>query len=99
MQAKHTLGPSPTSLTPISWQFAWKPHLSGGTFYIFVPFNPSIDDHGAQNQKAVSAYFTSKQIVPFAFAEQWSALCKTTQGFPVYYTKDTEKTYLSIFLK
>ena len=27
-----------------------------------------------QNQKAVSAYFTSKQILPFAFAEQYNGL-------------------------
>ena len=33
------------------------------------------DDHNTavQSQKAVSAYFTSKQILPFGFAEQNSA--------------------------
>ena len=34
----------------------------------------AVDISAVQRQKAVSAYFTSKQILPFAFAKQISAL-------------------------
>ena len=36
-----------------------------------------------QSQKAVSAYFTSKQILPFGFAEQYCSLDVSEYYLPV----------------
>ena len=36
-------------------------------------FNVNVEAHTTvQSQKAVSAYFTSEQILPFSFAEQYT---------------------------
>ena len=37
-------------------------------------------DTDAQNQKAVSAYFTSKQILPFGFAERCGMSAPRVKG-------------------
>ena len=37
----------------------------------FIHLNSVLHYSGVQSQKAVSGYFTSQQILPFGFAEQY----------------------------
>ena len=77
---KPTLGPRVLVFTGICHPFAicsrksssW--YLSTGTMKIIPVFYHwgRLTSSGVQSQKAVSAHFTSKQILPFGFAEQSS---------------------------
>ena len=46
--------------------------LSNIGYVIYHDYSVQEDCAAVQSQKAVSAYFTSKQILPFAFAENYS---------------------------
>ena len=71
------IGDQPCPSTPDKQKSEWcfnvgSPSTTLDQHRINIRSTPSVSYYTAmQRQKAVSAYFTSKQILPFAFAEQY----------------------------
>ena len=64
--------------------------------WLTVSMCPHKDNAAVQSQKAVSADFTSKQILPFGFAEQ-NVFCILVVGFP-YDTSGCPVFYKNLFI-